>query len=114
MRATDMAREIAADKLQLLKDVAHYPESPGHKERGGTSQEAAEKVAGSSEKARGMILSLLWKMPPMTADQISAELGWPITYGRPRVSELHKLKAIKKAGRSKNASGMSAWLWTIA
>ena len=93
---------------------ATYPESPGVKERGGTSQEAADKVAGSTEAARGRILSLLWNSKPMSADQISAHFGWNITYGRPRVCELHKLGAIKKAGRTTNDSGMSAWLWTVA
>jgi len=91
-----------------------YPNAPGMKERGGTSQEAAEKVAGTSERARGQILSLLWKMPPMTADEIAKEMNWTVLFCRPRVSELHAMKAIKKAGRKKNESGMSAWTWTVA
>ena len=103
-----------AAQLTIEDAMARYPHQPGHKEHGGTSEEAAKKVAGSSEAARGMILSLLWKMPPMTADQIATEFGWTVLYTRPRVSELYKLNAIKKAGRSKNASGMSAWLWEIA
>jgi ParB-like chromosome segregation protein Spo0J len=93
--------------------MARYPESPGYKEPT-TSKEAAERVAGTSEAARGMILSLLWTKPPMSADQIAAHFGWTVLYTRPRVSELHKMNAIKKAGRVTNASGLSAWAWTIA
>lgn len=95
-------------------DLLSYPtERPGFKEHG-TSKEAAEKIAGTSEAARGKILSLLWKMPPMTADEIAAEMGWTVLYTRPRVSELFKMNAIKKAGRRKNDSGLNAWTWTIA
>lgn len=91
-----------------------YPGSPGFKERGGTSEEAAEKVASTTEQARGRILQLLWKSHPMTADEIAAELGWTVLYCRPRVSELNKMSAIKKDGRRRNASGLSANTWTIA
>jgi predicted ArsR family transcriptional regulator len=98
---------------QLTFDDVRYPQNPGYKAEG-TSREAAEKVAGGSEKARGQILSLLWKSEPMRADQIAAHFGWTVLYTRPRVSELFKMKAIKKAGRSRNDSGLSANLWTVA
>ncbi len=91
-----------------------YPSHPGSK-TGGTSEEAAKAVAGSSERARGMILSWLWTVPPRTADEIAEHFGWSVLYTRPRVSELHKLKAIKKAGRRSNpSSNLSANTWTIA
>jgi hypothetical protein len=91
-----------------------YPRTPGHK-TDGTSKEAAEKVAGSSEAARGKILSYLWTTAPRTADEIAEHFGWSVLYTRPRVSELHKLKAIKKAGRRQNPSSrLSANTWTAA
>jgi predicted HTH transcriptional regulator len=105
---------MTGEQLTIDDALARYPDSPGFKERGGTSEEAAEKVSGGSEAARGKILSLLWTREAMTADEIAAHFGWSQFYARPRVSELHKLKAIKKAGRKANDSGMSAWAWTVA
>lgn len=94
-------------------DLLSYPNSPGYKAPG-TSQEAAEKVSSSTGNARGRILKLLWHSPALSADEIALEMGWTVLYCRPRVSELHSMGAIKKAGRGKNASGLSANLWTIA
>jgi hypothetical protein len=107
------AREGGMTDLFSYEPPAKYPTTPGFK-TDGTSKEAAEKIAGTSEAARGQILSLLWKSKPMSADQIAAHFGWTVLFTRPRVSELHKMKAIKRAGRTKNESGMSAWLWEIA
>lgn len=104
---------------------------PGYKTNG-TSREAAEKVASTTEAARARILNLLWHSKPMTADEICAAferednpdagedalqaiIERRTKYWRPRCSELFKhYGAIKKAGRSRNASGLSANLWTIA
>ena len=100
-------------QLTLDDALARYPQGPGYKAEG-TSKEAAEKVAGSSEANRGKILSYLWTTAPRTADEIAEHFGWSVLYTRPRVSELHKLKAIRKAGRRRNDSGMSANTWTVA
>lgn len=94
-------------------DLLSYPNSPGYKAPG-TSQEAAEKVSSSTGNARGQILKLLWHSPALSADEIALEMGWTVLYCRPRVAELNKLKAIKKVGRRRNASGLNAWTWTIA
>jgi hypothetical protein len=107
------AREGGMTDLFSYEPPAKYPTTPGFK-TDGTSKEAAEKIAGTSEAARGQILSLLWKSKAMSADEIGAHFGWTPLYVRPRVSELHKLGAIKKAGRRRNASGLNAWTWTIA
>jgi len=99
----------------LEEAIARYPQTPGFKERGGTSEEAAKAVSVTCEQARGMILSLLWTKPPMTADEIAAHFGWSRFFTRPRVSQLHTLKAIKKVARKPNPdSGMNAWTWTVA
>jgi len=96
-------------------DLLSYRDGgPGYKAEG-TSKEAAERVAGTSEAARGKILSYLWTTAPRTADEIAGHFGWSVLYTRPRVSELHKLKAIKKAGRRRNdCSGLNANTWTVA
>jgi predicted ArsR family transcriptional regulator len=104
---------MTGEQLTIDDALARYPDGPGFK-ADGTSKEAAEKVSGGTEAARGRILSLLWQSQPMTADEIAAHFDWSPFYARPRVSELHKLNAIKKAGRRRNASGLNANTWTVA
>lgn len=94
-------------------DLLSYPERPGFKSDG-TSKEAAQAISSTTEMARGQIRKLLWQSQPMTADEIAHELGWTVLFCRPRVSELHKMGAIKKVGRRRNASGLNAWTWSIA
>lgn len=90
-----------------------YPATPGYKERGGTSQAAAQAVAGTAGANRERILNLLAHHPGgLTADEIAEHLNMDKLAVRPRVSELRTASAIEKTGaRRANASGMSAWVW---
>lgn len=89
-----------------------YPESAGFKEKGGTSQEAAEAFQGKAATLRGKVLELLRTGEELTADEIAESLEETVLAIRPRVSELHRVGRIEKTGeRRKNASGMSAAVW---
>jgi len=97
-----------------------YPVSPGWKV-GGTSAEAAFAVREDAAKLRGQCLLLL-SSRDLTADELADLLKKSVLSIRPRVSELHTQKLIFKAThvaegrtvstRRKNASGMSATVWT--
>ena len=98
----------------------NYPNSPGLK-AAGTSQEAAAAVAEDAELLREQCLMLLQQFD-LTADEIAEMLRKSVLSVRPRVSELHTRKEVFKAAavkegqtifvRRKNASGMSAQVWT--
>ena len=88
-----------------------YPDSPGFKEKGGTSEEAAATVAKDLVKLRERVLDVIW-FSPCTADEVAAALGMSVLAIRPRVSELRKLgKIVRQGGRRLNASGIPAWVW---
>ena len=97
-----------------------YHGTPGFK-TGGTSVQAAFAVREDAEKSRGQCLLLLHNRD-LTADELAELLQKSVLSIRPRVSELHTQKLIFKAThieggktvftRRKNASGMSATVWT--
>lgn len=94
-----------------MPDLFDYPKSPGFKEKGGTSQEAAESMAGRVGILRGQALATI-KLAPATADEVAAILGETVLAIRPRISELHHMGLIDKTGaRRINASGRRAWVW---
>lgn len=90
-----------------------YPDSPGFKEVGGTSEEAAKCVEPSAGILRGKCLRALRGVPGgLTADQCAAEVGVTIMAMRPRLTELKLEGLIRKTNRrGKNASGHSAVIW---
>lgn len=90
-----------------------YPSDPGSK-ASGTSQDAAEAIAGHAKTVRGRVLAFLRERHPVafSADQIAAELNEDILSVRPRVSELRRSNMIEPtAERRTNKSGMSAQCW---
>jgi hypothetical protein len=94
-------------------DLFSYPSAPGFKERGGTSEQAANAMQGSARILRDRIFAALARKP-MTADECAAALSESILSVRPRLSELAKQNMIERTGeRHKNASGMSAHVWRV-
>lgn len=92
-----------------------YPEFPGSKTNG-TSREAAVKMAPIAKTLRDQVLLTLRVRWPqgLTPDEIAAAMGKSVLSIRPRVTELHKLRAIEPrtvkgvVERRKNESTMSA------
>ena len=99
--------------LFSYKPPAQYPDAPGFKEKGDTSQEAAEAMEPRVGTLRARVLKLLRSGDyEMTADEIADYLRETMFAIRPRVTELGKLGLIAKTGkRRKNASGMNAHVW---
>lgn len=94
---------------------ATYPEAPGFKERGGTSEEAAAAIESHAHTLRGRVWRLFDAGQELTADEIAALLNETVLAVRPRVSELRKSGRIEPTGeRRENASGMRAWVWRAA
>lgn len=97
----------------LLGDTP-YPLSPGFKERGSTSEDAARSMAGRARTLRDQTLETL-KGRPMTADEVAAQLGETVLAIRPRLSELRAKKLIEPTGEKRlNASGKDAKVWRVA
>ena len=87
-----------------------YPSSPGFRERGGTSQEAAE-IMGNVAGMRQAVLAII-RTHASTADEVAEKLGLSVLSVRPRVSELKRFGRIIHSGqRRKNASGVNAAVW---
>ena len=90
-----------------------YPDRPGFKERGGTSQEAAQNL-GTVAGMRAAVLAEIRRVPS-TADEVAEKLGLSSLSVRPRCSELrHFGKIVYSGKRRKNAvSGVSAAVWMV-
>lgn len=94
-----------------------YPDAPGFKRPGGTSEQAALAVAGSAANKRARVLAEVARhgTAGATADEIAKDLGLSVLSVRPRVSELHRSGFIVASGsRRKNDSGLNASVWIIA
>lgn len=91
-----------------------YPRThAGYKEKGGTSQAAAQMITerGSAETLRTRVLTAL-RRRAMTADECATFLGEDILSIRPRLSELARLSKIERTGQKRpNFSGCNAWVW---
>lgn len=94
-------------------NAGRYPSDPGFKEQGGTSEEAAERIAPRATIIRAKVLGALLAHPMgLTADEIADYLGISMLSVRPRVSELAKEGRVEKTGeRRTNVTGMSAAVW---
>jgi len=98
------------------EQLAMFPNTPGFKEQGGTSEEAAKKVAGWRDRLYIAILAALGRaeagMGGLTADECAAMIDSTPGAVRPRFTELKLLGQVEKTGkRRKNSSGMSATVW---
>ena len=94
-----------------------YPNQPGFKERGGPSQEAAEKVKDKAATLRQEVHDCL-RIAECTADECAAILERDILSIRPRFSELRAQGLIEKATdedgkprRRKSSRGASQAVW---
>lgn len=93
-----------------------YPDSPGFKAVG-PSSEAAQEMTQRATTVRERVLLFLRSQHPasFTPDQIADRLEISFLTVRPRVSELHLQGEIEPDGsRCKNTSGMSAQCWRAA
>jgi predicted ArsR family transcriptional regulator len=98
--------------MDLFSTHDPYPVGPGSKERGGTSEEAAERIASRAETVRLQVLALLRAGGKLTADEIAKKLKLSVLSVRPRVSELAARGLIERTGgRRQNQSGMNAAVW---
>ncbi|TGN75946.1 hypothetical protein EOW77_0032270 [Bradyrhizobium yuanmingense] len=95
--------------------ASEYPESPGFK-AAGTSQEAAQAIAGHARNLRARVLGAIASEPAgLSADAVADRLGASILSVRPRVSELHRSGEIRRSEeRVRNSSGMNAAVWVVS
>jgi predicted HTH transcriptional regulator len=104
----------SADDVITTSESAGYPYMPGSKERGGTSEAAAQAIAPAASYLRGRVLACLSERGPATADECAARLDLDILSIRPRFSELAHLGLIVKTGeRRPNRSGALANVWRV-
>lgn len=92
-----------------------YPDRPGFK-AGGTSEEAADAIAGKAKTLRVRVLGEIASEPSgLSADAVARRLGESVLSVRPRVSELRRAGEIRPGiDRVKNASGMNAMTWVVS
>ena len=91
-----------------------YPGTPGFKERGGTSQDAARASREHASRLRPLILRVLADKAMLSTDQTAALLHETVLSVRPRFSELKECGLVKKTDyRVKNASGHTATVWEL-
>jgi hypothetical protein len=96
----------------LFDYTDRYPHRSGFKERGGTSEAAAEDIAPAAQHLRGKVLDCLRRHGPRTADECASLMGEELWSVRPRLSELGKRGLIAKTGeRRPNRSGSFAAVW---
>lgn len=75
-----------------------YPDAPGSKERGGTSEEAARRIAVTAHTLRAAVLAKFIDAGDkgLTADEVATALGRDELSVRPRCSELIAARSIIK------------------
>jgi hypothetical protein len=90
-----------------------YPDAPGFRVSG-PSEKAAIAIGGVAKTLRSQVLRTIAAAPQgLTADEVADNRS--VLSVRPRVSELHRQGEIQQtAFRGKNASGMTASVWTLS
>jgi hypothetical protein len=93
--------------LELFEPGAIYPERAGHKERGGTSQAAAEAIEaeGRGETLRSRVLAYYTAGASATPDMVALVLGESILAIRPRCSELRAQGLLELTGERRRSDG---------
>ena len=92
-----------------------YPIHPGAKERGGTSEQAAEEVAAVASNLRQAVVQVLSEVGEATADEIAEHLHESVLAIRPRCSELVAMGRVQKLARTRsNRSGKQARVLALA
>ena len=82
----------------LFDYTDRYPHRSGFKERGGTSEAAAEDIAPAAQHLRGKVLDCLRRHGPRTADECASLMGEELWSVRPRLSELGRKLNYRRAG----------------
>jgi hypothetical protein len=84
-----------------------YPVRSGYKEKGGTSQDAANAIeaTGRAQLLRDRVLQHFQAGHESTADEVAAVLDEHILSIRPRCSELRERKLITTTGKRRQSSG---------
>src|SRR5580765_5125040 len=97
-----------------LFDCDRYPDTPGYKEKGGTSEASAEAMLGRANTLRRRALECFIKVSPrgLTADQVADACGVTVLAMRPRITELFLAGWIEKTDMTRqNISGHQARVW---
>jgi hypothetical protein len=107
-------RDLPAQDLGPLFRARTYPQHPGAKEKGSTSEQAARAVDSEARTLRSACVGALRRHGARSSDEVAQILGKSVLAIRPRLSELRRLALIEPAGeRVQNASGMSAKRWRV-
>jgi hypothetical protein len=92
-------------------EAPKYPNAPGFKVGGGTSEEAAGRITRLAGRLFKPILQefVAASSVGLSADQCAKRIGISILAMRPRISELKRLGYLSYTGaRAENESGMTA------
>ena len=105
---------MSAFKDQLTEPLI-YPDAPGFKEKGGASEEAAQRIAPALKKNQTEAFNAFHRAgKPLTADELAEFLGKTIVSVRPRVSELRRLGLIVSTGERRASSfGQASTVWRL-
>lgn len=91
-----------------------YPEQPGAKEKGSTSELAAKRIESDAKTLRATCLEIVRHYGPISTDDAARMLQRSVLSVRPRFSELRAQGVIEPSGeRTENESGMPAKRWRI-
>lgn len=103
-------KDLLGDELAKF-----YPERPGYK-RAGTSSEAARVIESAASTLRELSFAVIAQsVHGMTADEVAKRLGKSVLAIRPRISELAASQRIRATDeRRKNDSGMSATVYVAS
>lgn len=91
-------------QLDLIEAIEAYPRSPGFKERGGASQDAAEAIKPKAAALRDKALYLLSLHPDGLTVGDFEDRNFKRSAMAPRLSQLLEEGKIEKAGRRKHPS----------
>jgi hypothetical protein len=100
---------MKAVQRTLFDERVRYPEVPGSKEKGGTSEQAAREMESVAGRLRKGVLRTLGTLGSATPDEIAEAMGESVLSIRPRCSELVRMGSVRKmAQRRLNRSGKAA------
>ena len=98
----------------MTQQELFYPDSPGYKEKGGTSQQAAEDIAPKAKTIRQNLLALFQGGSDYTPEEAAEELCVDILAVRPRFTELKLQGEIHKTSATRpNLNGKNVRVWAL-
>lgn len=92
---------------------ARFPERPGFKEKGGTSEDAAKLASETAPALRHRCFDVIEAaLTGMTGEEVAERLDWELCSIRARISELYAMGYVRKDGRRQNRhSRASSVVW---